>query len=46
MDFGYIDFSEITKVITITGFYSEYLPTCFGITEDFFKRVPQKVRSN
>lgn len=42
MNTNYVDFSEITKEITITGFYSEYLPKCFEITDEFFKRIPPK----
>lgn len=36
------DYSAISEEISITGFFSEYLPPCFEISKDFFKRVPSE----
>ncbi|MCI8273158.1 MAG: RNA-directed DNA polymerase [Clostridia bacterium] len=35
------DYSSITEEISITGFFSEYLPPCFGISKKFLKHTPK-----
>ena len=36
------DYSSIEKEVIENGFFSEYLPPCFKINGDFFKKVPKK----
>lgn len=34
------DYCKITEEISITGFFSEYLPPCFKISKEFFTHIP------
>ncbi len=36
------DYRKITDEISITGFFSEYLPPCFKISKEFFTHIPKE----
>lgn len=36
------NYIKITEEISITGFFSEYLPPCFKISKEFFEKIPKK----
>lgn len=36
------DYCKIGEEISITGFFSEYLPPCFKISKNFFKNTPKE----